>query len=364
MRKAKAAEHSTYQQAVLGRGENIMMTHNCNSYRFPQGGASRYWKSLFLVGLMTLAAIGFVNTASAQASHWVPIDKCGTIIGAPGEYSLTQSLQSSSYVTPCIQITSPGVLITSKGHDLIGPGGSEAVSSGIRIYASASGAQLLFSGSTIKGFGIGILVEASGVSLVGGQNGITVAENAAQGILVSNASSVLIEGTNANSNGAAGLELSHASGVIVQDNSFVQFNAGHGLWLHSSSGNQFFGLESSGNKLNGIYIGESGAKSETEPAGKFELPGGVLARWPNPVTSGRSQPSNSDPSKNNVFIGGAAIENGASGILIGDGDVRNVVVDMYAQSNEEKDLTDENGSCNANTWSGNAFTSAAPSCIR
>jgi len=340
-----------------------MTRHTCNSYRFPRSGASRYWRSLFLVGLMTLAAIGSVNTAAAQASHFVPIHECGAIINAPGEYSLTQSLHSSSYVTPCIQIVSPGVLITSKGYDLIGPGGSEVVSAGIRIYASASGAQLNFGGSTIKGFGIGILVEASGVSLVGGQNGITVTENAAQGILVSNASSVSIEGMNANSNGAAGLELSHASGVTVQDNSFVQFNAGHGLWLHSSSGNQFFDLESSGNKLNGIYVGETGAKTETEATAKFELPGGVPARWSNP-TSGASRPSDPDGSKNNVFIGGAAIENGASGIFIGSGDFRNIVVDMSAQSNEDKDLTDANGSCNANTWSSNLFTSAAPSCIR
>jgi Right handed beta helix region len=67
----------------------------------------------------------------------------------------------------------------------------------------------------------------------------TVSNNAAQGVLISNASSVLISGLTSTNNGASGLELSNASGVIVQGTNSMASNAQDGIWLHASSGNQF-----------------------------------------------------------------------------------------------------------------------------
>jgi hypothetical protein len=346
----------TTQAALRQIKGEITDMNNTNTYRFParirqlsnKVLLNRRWKSALLAGLMMLAVVRAASGANTGSLSFTPVDKCGTIIGAPGSYALTQNLESTSAVMPCIEITSPGVIFTLAGHTISGSGGIHAVGPGIRIFASAAGVQLLGNGAAIQGFNVGILNEASGVSIIGTVEGITVQKNSAQGILISDASSVVIENLNINENGAAGLELSHASGVIVQGTILIGGNGGYGLWLHSSSGNQFFGVECATNKLAGIYLGEPDS----------------IAVDRNPGTGPVATDGNSAPSQDNIFVRGAVINNSGAGIAIGSGDYHNVIANMYGQSNGDKDAVDENGTCGANKWWTNEFTTTAPNCIQ
>jgi len=373
--QAKSARVQRLSQEVKEGGITIMNNTNINrlaacicklSTRLE---LKRRSKSALLAGLVTLAVVATPSGANAQRIPFTPVEECGTVIGAPGSYTLTQNLVSSSAVMPCIEITSPGVLFTLEDHTITGPGGVHALAPGIRIFASASGVQMVSSGATIQGFNIGILNEASGVSITGNTQGLTVTRNSAQGILITNASSVVIENLNSTDNGAAGLELSHATGVILQGTSFLQGNAGHGLWLHSSSGNQFFGLESADNKLAGIYVGEPANIAEQNEGLASETERAVNARsmprsWSPTNRPASATVGNSAPSQDNIFIRGAAIQNGGPGIAIGSGDYHNIVVNMSAQSNKGKDAVDENGSCGGNKWLGNEFAETDPDCIQ
>lgn len=310
-----------------------------------------YRKYLLLLGLpIVVGALRPANAQNVQAlPNATPISQCGTTISKPGSYEVTQQLQSSSDTADCIRISSPGVLLSISGKNLIGPGGVGASSAGIDILKSAYGVQVFFDDATIEGFGIGISVEASGVSLASTNNGFTVKGNAAQGVLISNASNVQISGLTSNGNGAAGLELFNTTGVIVQGFSLLESNGTYGLWLHSSSGNQFFNVESSDNKADGIFVGETiNTVSAVEPF----RGGGELKSIEVSV-----------PSKNNGFVGGALIHNGSDGISIGMGDSFNVVTVMQAQANSGKDAVDQNPGCGENIWSGNRFQTTNSSCI-
>jgi hypothetical protein len=327
--------------------------------------SKRNLKYLVLLGLTMAAACGLGPAAEAQNTA-TPVTQCGTIISAPGIYGVKQSLQSTSDTVDCIQISASGVALTIPiGSSLRGPGGAGVTAAGIRILESVQGVELFLQGATIQGFGVGILNEGSGVSMLGGYpQGFTVTGNAAQGVLISNANSVVINELISEENGAAGLELSHASGVIVQGNSLLQSNGGYGLSVHSSSGNQFFDVDVFDNKLDGIHVGEPSTGAGVNRLTGFEAfgnagAGGVSA---NPI---RFRPfSNTSASQHNIFVGGGVVQNGGAGIAIGRGDSLNVVTGMGGQSNWLADAVDENGNCSLNTWTKNEFSTQAPSCIQ
>ncbi len=299
--------------------------------------------------LIIFATVAALQTAHAQVRMDSDIDKCGTVIDTPGVYSVTHELKSTSTTEDCIQISSPGVRLALDGFNLSGPGGNDVTSAGMRILKDADGIQVLLGGSTIEGFGVGILDEASGVSLQGGSASFTIRRNAAQGILVRNASGVTIEAANSIENGAAGVELAGASGVIVQDFCILQSNGRYGLWVRSSSGNQFFNLETFGNTLAGIYVGESADDGQTVPERDESAP-----RAGAPAT---------DSSDNNVFVDMATIQNSGYGVVIGKGDIHNVVAASEGNSNTDKDAVDENGDCDHNQWVDDKFITKSPACI-
>ena len=200
---------------------------------------------LLVVG--AIVSLTYLMPPAAVALPITPITACGTVIKTPGFYSVSQALQSTSETVDCIQIAAPGVNL-AVGGNLTGPGRTDVTAVGIRVLSSATGVQMQFENITIQGFGIrdsgfgiGIAVEGSGVTMQGVPQApfFTVSNNAAQGVLISNASSVLISGLTSTNNGASGLELSNASGVIVQGTNSMASNAQDGIWLHASSGNQF-----------------------------------------------------------------------------------------------------------------------------
>jgi Right handed beta helix region len=289
-------------------------------------------KCLLLMGLMMAFAAG-AQTAVAQE-----IDKCGTVITAPGNYTVDRTLYSTSPTEDCISIQSSGVsLIIGENSTafLVGPGGTGATGAGIRIGRTTKGVLVSFGKDTaIEDFGVGIVVQGSGAALTSfNGSSIYTAINAAQGVLISDATNVLVNGLRSHSNGAAGLELEEASGVIVQGNTELVSNGGHGLWVHSSSGNQFFNVNAATNKQDGIYLGE---------------------------VPGSQQPG----SVNNLFVGGYSTTNLGPGVTIGTGDTHNVVTSIEASGNKTADLQDRNGNCVDNSWSKNKFQVANPSCIQ
>jgi hypothetical protein len=150
---------------------------------------------------------------------------------------------------------------------------------------------------------------------------------------------VLVNRLRSESNGAAGLELDDASGVIVLGTTYLLYNGGHGLWVHSSTGNQFFYVNAISNTQDGIYLGE-------EPA--------------------TAQPK----SLYNLFVAEYVGANGGPGIAIGAGDTHNVVTSTIATNNDigmgdkKVDFEDLNENCVDNSWSKNKFGVANPTCIQ
>jgi hypothetical protein len=343
-------------------------------------------KCLLLMGLMMAFAVG-AQTVVAQYIKPTPIDNCGYVINAPGDYDVTKALVTNSLTQDCIQIASSGVYLTVQ-YPVTGPGQTNATNAGIRITSAAAGVQVNITAITIQGFGVGMEGEGSGISIVslgGSDNPFTVAKNAAQGILINNAKTVLIDGMVSENNGAAGLELSSASGVILQGSPAVSGNAGYGLWIHSSSGNQFFNLDADTNGLDGIYIGEpaatrqiwspltrSGTFANTSSAGLGAGTQSVPDTWPPkpcPNCIGVPPGTTTTTSQRNIFVDGGVVQNGAkdgkgAGIVIGSGDTQNVVTLVIGEGNPGSDAVDQNGNCSQNTWTKNYFSSQNPSCIQ
>lgn len=282
---------------------------------------------LILSAALVLVFLGGWPAAYAQKPQVTGISQCGTLITLPGTYQLTQSLQSPSFTVDCIRIKASAVSLNLGGFNISGPFGLNVTAAGIRILDSASGVQIGALGSTIQGFAVGILVEGTGVSLLGP---LVVTKNLQQGVLLSHANNIVIQNLNSGGNAGTGLEIALSSGVMVQSQVTLQSNNGYGLWVHSSSGNQFFQLFATQNLLSGIYVGESGALA----------------------------------SQQNIFLAGGVIANGGSGIVIGSGDTLNYIVAMQGQSNGATDAVDQNGDCTHNTWTQNMFVTKNPACIQ
>jgi len=304
---------------------------------------------------MTIAA---ACTIPVAANADTPIAQCGTVIKTPGTYQTTQALQSTSATVDCIQIAAPGVEISFNG-DLTGPGSDNATGAGIRILSSASGVKLNLGNINIQGFGVGIAVEGSGAAITtGGVPGFfNVKNNAAQGVLVSGASAILIDGLFSRFNGASGLELSNASGVTLTGVPALSSNGKYGLWLHSSSGNQFYDLQVVGNMAGGIYVGEPSTIKPPSKQSDAHDNGSTSA-----LAKKRKGAVNT--SQKNVFFGTQAEFNGGPGVFMGSGDSSNLVTAITGTQNQGGDAVDMNGDCTDNRWVNNQFNQVAPSCIQ
>jgi hypothetical protein len=279
------------------------------------------------VGVLALATFAVAGCSGSRAS--VPtitdrqsvteITSCGVVISTPGAYGVSQPLTSDSLTADCIEIAASGVnLGLSSSVTLSGPGRPDVTAAGINIAAGVNGVLVSVPGVTIRGFGVGIHVAGSGVSISGSPTSFTISGNAAQGVLVSGTNSVVIDSLTSEQNGASGLEVLSSSGVILKGLNTLQDNAGYGLWVHSSSVNQFFNADAFTNQKGGIFVGE--LKSDNLPAGH-----------------------------NNVVVGAGVVQNQGAGMEIGLGDSNNVVTVSAGESNAGMDAVDENANCGTNT---------------
>ena len=291
-----------------------------------------------VVIFQALAMAAWTGTALSATTA---INACGTVISTPGVYAIGESLASTSATVDCIEIASPGVSLgLASGISLSGPGGAGVTAAGIKVDDKANGVQINFFGAKIQGFGVGIDDEGSGIIISAAPTGGEITGNAAQGILVDKADSVLIDSVDSENNGGAGLELLHASGVTVTGVPIFESNGGYGLWVHSSSHNQFFNVDAFENKLSGIYVGESGTDKLSAKA------------------------RDGEPSTDNVFLDGGTVQNGGAGIVLDLGDNRNVVADFTGESNTDDDAIDGTPACTHNKWINNMFGTTNRSCIQ
>jgi hypothetical protein len=304
-----------------------------------------------------LAALAGTFAPHANAQKVTPIDSCGAVLTTPGVYTVQNPLTSTSDSTDCIQINGSGILLELQAN-LTGPGGSGVTAAGIHVTANAKSVGIAIAGVgqntvTIQGFGNGILVEGTGVTMSGGYNTYQLQGNAAQGVLVQNASNVVLNSLNSISNAASGLEIINSSGVTVLGSPNLSSNGGHGLWVNGATASQFYNVQALQNGGDGIYIGTSGAPA-TEELSQFvrpKQPKGCLGC----LSSSAVSP--------NVVIGAQVSGNKGPGIVIDAGQTGFIVSGSMGASNGTADAMDKNNNCTANTWSENIFETVSPSCI-
>jgi hypothetical protein len=274
------------------------------------------------------------HASGVQAPPPTEITACGAVISTPGIYTVSQSLKSDSPSEDCIQIASPGVSPAfASGTHLTGPGGAAVTAAGVHVLATANGVQIVVRNVTIEKFGVGIKVEGSGVSIFSTPTeSFVLTGNAAEGVLVTGASNVVLNSIVSQENGASGVELLNSSGVFVEELSTLQDNGAYGLWVHGSFANQIFNADAFSNHLGGIFIGE---------------------------VNGDQLPA----SHNNVILAAGAVQNSGAGIGIGLGDNHNVVSSSTGQANTGMDAVDANADCGTNSWVGNTFITTSAGCI-
>lgn len=301
---------------------------------------SSAWQGLAAVAVIAMGLCGCSSTTVVGASPvtgnitWTPVTSCGTTITQPGLYRVEQSLMSTAASVDCIQIKSAGVVLGLNSNVTLKGPGKAAANAGIDVAPDAYGVRISFGqGDTIEGFGIGIEAAGSGVTIAGpAPDAVEVTGNVAQGVFVDGGSNVSISYLVSEENGGSGLELFHATGVTVDGLNTVQNNKGYGVWVRSSSGNQFFDINAITNTLGGFYTGE--------------LSGDTPA------------------SSKNVFVGDGAVQNGGNGFTLSAGDSYNVVANSQAQADTGKDAFDGNASCGTNQWVNNEFTTTNADCIQ
>jgi len=298
------------------------------------------WRQSVVVAIVMFMTSGSWIAANGQQAQSTPVTKCGVVLSAPGLYTLTQPLKSGTPTQDCLQVSSPGVILLLHDYTITGVSSKVGTAAGIRILSTASGVRIQgTSNSRIQNFGVGVVVQGSGVSLID----LNVTDNVAQGILLSNTRDALLYSINSIGNGAAGLELAQSTGIFVSGElGALQQNGTYGLWVHSSSNNQFLDVNAIQNNQGGIYVGEPSNGKESQPDSSL---------------------SAAAPSQHNAFLSGDSALNIGDGVRIGAGDTLNVVVSMTGFENTGTDAVDENGNCSSNTWSNNTLSTKNPSCI-
>jgi len=305
-----------------------------------------------------------------------PIAACPCAIKSAGDYTISGPGLIASPPGDCIHVNVPGVTLDLGSTTLSTPPAS-ATSVGILVTANAVGAVVrgaLDAPATVTGFGTGIEVDASGVTLenlaaqtntVGiqmqggaGYGSALAANNSAHtGILISGPAAgpyldgVSVDGTR----GFAGIELSGVHGAFLT-NLTVIGSATYGVWLLSSSRNVIVNFSVSRNTNAGIYLG-------------CFRSGGILGKActadpPVPPSNGNILTSVNDPSS----ADGPSQPEQAYGVAIAAGNVGNRIVGVEGSGNGNGsfgvDALDGNPNCAGNLWTGNQFVTTSPSgCI-
>jgi parallel beta-helix repeat protein len=355
-----------------------------------------------MVGLPASLTVG---SPALAAPAQTKISKCPYTITAPGKYLVQKNLSCSG---TAITVAASNVDLDLGGHTLSGSGvGSGVFSQGqssvtihdgavqgffigvelrhtlngsvSNVTASQNTAQgisgrdgtvgLTVTGCTATQNGFGIVLDGDsrsntvvgstassnaqhGVYVTGGAFANTIRDNTAGqngfwGIAIDGGGGNTISGNTTNLNGDRGITL-YTNGNRVESNTCDRNGNGGIDVAGNSQDNRVLRNSATGNGHGGIRLYDQTSRNTIQDN---TISGSFIGIW---LANGISQ---------NTLQGNTANLN-VRGIWLFDGAGGNTILSNTASSNREFDLADDNFNCDANTWSGNAFTTANQPCIQ
>jgi parallel beta-helix repeat protein len=260
------------------------------------------------------------------------VTACGTTIDAAGHYVLAND------IGPCsgggVTITASDVTFDLAGHTIRGPASCEAGATQTGITVTTGATNVHLGGGTVTGFVDGIAFGASDSRVAS----LHVAGNCVNGMVLSNATHVIVDANTVAGNGNDGLLLLNADDSSVQAND-VSANGRFGVALVSGADRNT--IRDNSLKGNG--------------GGGLVLIGGTDTRILRNLAQGNLQ-GIALHTGDNLVEGNIAGANQTVGISVAqDGAGHNRLTGNTATDNGAFDLTDVNANCGTNLWQDGIF---------
>ena len=302
---------------------------------------------------MVFAVLAMVATlANAQPPKCdTQIIACGCTIGAPGSYTVENTLYASQGLTlknSCIDIEGSNVNLYTNGYDINGPGtvgdctggliGHKYTGVGIHVLPSASHVAIYNSGDGyVCGWNYGVESEGNNVNL---NEVYTAYDNV--GLLLNNAAANDVLYGYAEYD-VVGYQIAGGSGNSINGSEAVYYSK-FGFWVDGSKGNI----------LSDNYAYYSSAKA---------------AIYLGCSSSGAVNPQilcpKNTPTTGNSIVANYFYEDSGYGIATERGAIDNNYNGNYFYSpNTGINIIDGNGNCVYNQYVGDTFATASPSCIQ
>jgi parallel beta-helix repeat protein len=336
------------------------------------------------LALLSALPIGLVSGLPAQAaSTLTKINKCPSVITAPGSYLVQKNL---SCVVTAITINASNVDLDLGGHTLSGSGMGDGV------YVEGQSNATIHDGS-VQGFVNGIELQRtlngkitnvtvsqnSNLGIVGGDTfgvtvtGCTATQNHVYGMWFgSEARANTITRNTANGNGYGGIALGGAFATSITNNT-ASDNGGVGIDVLTAIGNTVEGNTTDRNPLVGIQLYDHSngnivrGNSATGNGWGINMSiGSAHNTVQNNTVSGNStgiEVGGSDGNASFNTIQGNSATMNTLGIWVEAGATSNTLQGNTALSNGGWDLGDLNFGCDSNLWSNNIFQTANQPCV-
>ena len=298
--------------------------------------------------VLFMVATGVANAQPPKCD--TQIIACGCTIGAPGSYTVENTLYASQGLTlknSCIDIEGEDINLYVLNYDIIGPGSDSTCESGtphknfgvgIHVLPSASHVAIYNSGDGyVCGWSYGVESEGNNVNLY---EVFTAYDNV--GLLLNNAAANdVLYGYAAHD--VVGYQIAGGSGNSI-NGSEADYYSKFGFWVDGSKGNILsdnYAYYSSAKAA--IYLGCSSS-------------GAVNPQ----ILCPKNTPTTGNSLVNNYFY-----EDSGYGIATERGAIDNNYNGNYFYSpNTGINIIDGNGNCVYNQYVGDTFATASPSCIQ
>jgi parallel beta-helix repeat protein len=326
-----------------------------------------------LCAIVAVALAAPVAAAAAPACT-NPIASCPCQISAAGgSYVISPGAQNlvTTGAGDCIRIWAPHVTL-DLGSAKITSSVPPSDSAGIHVFSGAADAVVEGAAdapAVIQHFGTGIQIDAHGVTLknlTAQSNGIgilldgaaaygnalNVLDSTRVGILIRGpGTGPFLDGVSVSDTIGPGVKLNGVQGAFLV-NLTVTANDTYGVWLRGSSRNVIADFTASQNTIAGVYLGCFSSGGSLNRACDANPP---VAPSNGNVVAGLANPSSVD---------GPIQPNQEYGVVIGNGNTRNRVVDVEGSGNgtgaSGADAADYNPDCGGNVWRDNDFATTIP----
>jgi parallel beta-helix repeat protein len=367
------------------------------------------------LAILLIAAAAMLPTGSVGAAAVIacisPIMACGCTITTTGVYVVGQALTGTAG-QDCIDIKAKDVDLDTEGWPITGPGATgiwvekAAKSSTVNMNSVASGI------TTISGFDTGIVDDAPGAVIEGGE----IIGSISEGIVVNKVKGGLIDALILDSNGTSGIDLESCTNFVVSaayvqsngvnglvmfkgKNNLVSFstiieNTQDGVFVNGGSNNVFDGntfddnLGGSGidlfstkdnvlsantmdlNSVYGLWLDQSSGNTVVNFAASGNAQTGIYSGCA--ATGGPNQTACTPVSKAstaNVIVDGGTNLSGnlytqQYGVALDLGDTGSIVTGVAGAKNGIDDAFDANASCSTDRWTNNNFGVPNAGCIQ